>query len=429
MVLFSSFFQGSDMVSSAGSDSIDHWNCDLMFCVALGEGSDDVWEGDDFVDSWRCLYNTCYNDSGRQAFSYQGQNGGPWYIVGNHVTGMKKQTHNFPTVNGVWKFRSNSCVGWVAHNTFLVDDTGQKGVGDLDTANIVFTGNAWYDTETGGKYLGTGFSLTTGLAQIWDYNAYDTDNTDGPDGETDVFDGVALSELQALGADTNSSVVIMENVMENTPADYTVGTLDTLRPTSGGALHGGGVTSGDKPNGFDNLVGPYLGSRPDIGCVQRGIGKTPVGPRDHDDRLAYLIPDGWSAEATSNVSNYTGIGLPSSDSSNSRKLISRDSGVTGAIYVDFVPTATMADAWNEYDDILDGEVGDTIVHGPLYFRDGLGVTVVTRGGNTQLLCARVEDGGVVSCIGGMATGDLTDVLQEDFFYFFRSLYTEWGLIS
>ena len=206
------------------------------------------------------------------------------------------------------------------------------------------------------------------------------------------------------------------------------GTTGIVMPVSQSRLIDHGTTGDARGYGFrnvlglENLIGPHLGASPDAGAHERGFGHPWHGKRSFTNLLAYGLPKGWSLGSRSDVSNFVDLGANASGSANDFRLFLKRSSPRAFIQVTFEP----GQSWNRYSAILAGEFNDSILISKREFRDGLGATLVKRGGNANLIGARLDDEGVLKITGGVASGSLSAV-QDDFYTFIRSLWYAWNL--
>jgi hypothetical protein len=417
-----------DITLNGNMDVFYNWFYDLL---------DDAIENDDVWTNVRTMHNMAGPHAGKQGISI-GQ-GGPspgqhQYVVGNQITGVWEDTGYWLTpgpptrafAQGIFKYRADH-FGWVAQNTFIVEDGDLKqGADHISQKGNVIAWNFWTDTEGIDNSLLNDNPDYTAPA-YWGQNRYDV-NTNT------VWNGDSLATAQAAGAETGTTIVARGSVADNMPVDEQAGTSTPILPTSGQALDG--TATDTSVNGWENMTAPFLSTSRDIGAHQRLIGAC-FGRREFTDHagsdvdLAFKIPSGWSKETIANVGNYTTQGLPST-LNDGRILLSR-STPTAAIVFDFYPY-NIGDVWTQYDNWLAGRGGDTPTHRlhedqSLYpIREGLGLTIATNGSNTKIYAAAVTDGGLMTMEFGAATSDVTATpsIHRAAFEAARSIWYQWG---
>ncbi len=456
-LIFQDLSTGFDGFSKGGTtpaaNLADHMNIDWLFSV-LTDIEDDVFEHDNMLHGMCVGYCLAGPNIGRTGISFQDMLTGWCYHYHTQMTGLR----TYQSIKHQFKQPSNKSLMWNVNQTWIVgSDSNNKGKGQQflfgevsdpgapDTEGTVFCNMAWGDEENAQAGL-QGVTITVpgdslfSLPRLIDGNLYDAD---------DPWDGLTLAQMQTEGHDANSSKLTLSSTQyDNYPADRNVGTGSPMWPVSGQAADGAGVT-GVGVNGIEPFIGPFHGSTPDVGAFQRLI-KWPAGLRQTtgfggtEIKQAFVLPSNMTLRDTANAhdSQYTALGLPSSVSSFGyvRLLMDRDGPTTPttALTIQFVRWAE-ADVWDEYLSFLDGEVGDTIDRkwrleggdGMGYIRHGLGVTKLTRGNDTLILAAAIEDGGLAQMTWGVTTSDITTTptLERDAWEVAYSLYGEWGEVE
>ena len=303
---------------------------------------------------------------------------------------------------------------FVGHETFVYAIS--DGNGGFDTATVRVTMRA--EGGNNAPVANPDASTTDENNPVTvDVLANDTDVDSSDDPSNFSLDSVSIFSIGGL---PGSQAAL------NVPADLKVGTDLPIIPVAGGPLIDSGT--GDAITGLENLIGPFLGSAPDAGAHELGLGTAWTGPRDFTNLLAYGLPAGWSVAPLGELSNYQDFGAPASVGANDfRLLLVQDNpgDARAFLLVTFEQLAGNS-RWSRYDDILDGDAGDTVQVGPVDFRDGLGGSLVSRGANVNLVGARVDDEGVLNVLGGVVPGQLGQV-QDEMFTFIRSLYYAWNL--
>ncbi len=236
--------------------------------------------------------------------------------------------------------------------------------------------------------------------------------------------GTQTSETQSLvqSAPLNQGGDV--SIVLNTPDTYEQalqGTGLPIRPVAEGPLIDAGTATAVR--GLSNLVGPYLGSAPDAGAIENGLGLPWMGTRSYADLLAYGLPSGWRVGSMSELANFSSLGAPANVAANDfRLLLVRDEPAQAPSFLLVTFESLQGEArWSRFNAIQAGQAGDQVVVAPVQFRDGLGASIVTRGANSHLLGARVDDEGVLKVFGSVASGSLSQV-QDSMFTFVRSLY-------
>jgi hypothetical protein len=292
----------------------------------------------------------------------------------------------------------------------------------VESPQSIFANNFFAVRKAGIAAIGndTGGSLPRPApTKFWDNNRYECS-------PSNVFYFAGWHTLGAMRSvfqvDFNTTLVTAEDVVTNVPVNFFEGTTKAMMPIAGRALIDSGASS-SQLTGLENLLGPHLGSAPDVGAYELGLGEAWVGPRAFTDRLAYGVPSGWSVASLASLGGYADLGAPGSVSDGRLLLVS--SSPRAFLVVSFEPAAGES-RWTRYEDLLDGNAGDTMLVGPARFRQGLAGSIVRRGANANLLGCRVDDNGVLKILGGTASGDLGAV-QNEMFTFLRSLYYSWTL--
>jgi hypothetical protein len=209
------------------------------------------------------------------------------------------------------------------------------------------------------------------------------------------------------------------------PLDPLAGTPDAILPIDGRPLVDAGTA--DSIRGLNNLVGDFLGTAPDAGAYEQGMGTPWSGPRNFGNLLAYGIPDGWNVAPLSRLSEFQNLGAPGAvDSNRFRLLLVQESPQDRAFLLVTFEERSGESRWQRFSEIIGGAAGDTLLVRPVQFRDGLAASLALRGSVVNLLGARVDDEGVLSVLGGVADAQLADV-QHEMFSFVRSLYYAWNL--
>lgn len=242
-----------------------------------------------------------------------------------------------------------------------------------------------------------------------------------------------LSVAGVLPSPTPLSAQSSDGVM-NAPQTYEealVGTGLPMLPTTGGSLIDAGTA--DAIRGLPNLVGPFLGSAPDVGAYELGLGVPWTGPRSFGNLIAYGVPKGWQTASMSDLSRCGAVGLPASVSANAFRVLLTHSNPDACILATFEEVSGDA-RWSRLDAIVAGQAGDTELVKRVSFRDGLDARIVKRESTAQFLGGRVDDEGVLNVIAGVAANNLAASasepglkIQDDFFTFVRSLWYAWYL--
>jgi hypothetical protein len=386
---------------------------------------DNKGPGGDNIRVWDCLFGPYIGPS---ILSLDDQYECPIYFFRVQATGSMLNITSLP--NDLFKSSGVIPGNVISSLTTVMEASKNQSVNEdgddlinrgIWCNNMMADGSPNYPSGSAAHYI-LGGPTPVGNHVYIDHNAYDLEGT----GNLHDWGNLAFHQ-GTLGTEINSTSVDAETVLTNTPVDRKIGTSERMMPVIGQALENTG-TPISSFRGASQILGPYVGSKHDKGCNQIGIGPPPVGPRTYSDRLLYSLPVDWTSEPTANVGNYTDQGLPATDTISSKLLLSR-TGPIAAIFIDIDEYSTPAEAWTAYDDLLDGEPGDTIDEGPLYFRDGLGITFLTRGTKKMFIGARVEDGGLTTITGGIlnSESDANKLLvQENCCYIVQSMWYEFG---
>ncbi|MCB0320486.1 MAG: hypothetical protein KDD60_06120, partial [Bdellovibrionales bacterium] len=222
----------------------------------------------------------------------------------------------------------------------------------------------------------------------------------------------AIADRGVINAPTNFSEAIQELI------------LPILPEPNSSLIDRGNIAA---VRGFKNMLSPYAGASVDIGAYERGLGVPFRGPRKFTDLLAFSLPSEWQMSNLSEIASFTALGAPSTVAPNSYRLLIKRSNPEAYILVTF-EVLEGESRWNRLSSLLAGESGDGILVDSIFFRDGLGASLVNRGGHLQLLGARVDDEGVLSVLGGAALSS-KDAIQDELFSFMRSLNYPWNLQS
>jgi hypothetical protein len=144
-----------------------------------------------------------------------------------------------------------------------------------------------------------------------------------------------------------------------------------LMPNKGSKLVDAGVV-------IPNLTGPYLGTAPDIGAHEVGLGTAWYGPRfwDGKAKLVYGLPKGWRRLPQDSAG----------DATERVRLASEDAAIRTILRVE--PLEDEA-RWERVHELVRAD--DGALTPPLTFQDGLIIRLYTD----RLVVARVESDGVL----------------------------------
>ena len=276
VVAFNSISYVADGISYPGT------NCDL-YGNDIFDASDDGIETDLGYANVRVWSNRLHN-VGHNGFSFQPQQGAPWYFIRNQLAGFREDPI---------KFREGYDRFVFAHNT-VVNYGDVFGVYAHGMVYAVSRNNLWI-SMTGGRMwtLGEAVDWRTDL----DYDGFDW----GADSTPFRYLGANLADLAALQSATGHEANAVE-------IDHTL-CLPTLvmtapPPTSVPAQHmtlaSSGCAAVDSGEILPNLSDGYLGSAPDLGAYEVGADLPHYGPRPADDG-APTAPTDLVASADSDV--------------------------------------------------------------------------------------------------------------------------------
>jgi hypothetical protein len=255
-----------------------------------------------------------------------------------------------------------------------------------------------------------------------DYNAWGT-------GGAEPFAGIGYQGLAEQNAwDRHSKFVAADKVFQETirsPAGdpyYSSNLQGKVIPKDWWFEHYLLMPRGDSPlvdagTVLPNLSGPYLGSAPDLGAHELGLGTAWYGPRTWDDRsgLIYGVPDGWKKLPAANSSQYARLGCPTS--SGERDVLLARSNPDAYALLQLVPLDGEK-RWNALESLADSN--DAALTPKLEFQEGLTARLYRKSEYAQLVAGRIEPAGMLRVTSGCRPEDLPAV-RTDLFRIVRSL--------
>ena len=378
---------------------------------AVHDLADDSIEPDYAWDNYRIWENRFWN-AGQNGISFQPIQGGPWYFLRNQITGN--------TYNPI-KLRSGKGARFFVGNTVVA----QRAVQNFDRffhPDGVFANNLWCVYQANGDgHLGYGKQVDPLKMRLWDYNRYDV----VPNKIVKLNKVFNLKSLREIGYERHGYVIFARRSASNIPADLAAGTPRPILPLPGATLDGAGTS--DAITGLANLVGPFLGKAPDIGAFQLGLGIPWTGPREFVPQLAFGVPTGWTRELPAALKPYQDLGAPRIKSGT--RVILVNEAKQSFLVATFTPHSASR-KWEMFDQYMANKKRQKNIVPRVDFRDGLAAkihpTTIKGRRVAQFVGARVDDGGVLTIVGGVPLKGLESV-QDDWFTFIRSLYYPWSI--
>ena len=359
-VCFNEFTKAADAVSY-GSGNIDVYN------NYIHDNVDDFVEMDYAHENYRVWNNRCYNSM--SGFSWQPMRGGPWYVFNNLAVGAYSNPLKVFQVSGPT----------VLVNNTILSKSFSARVGKLMRGTI--ENNAWLRVPRGSVGSVYHYSSSFSPTQV-DHNAYGI-------GRGAPFAGDYSRVSAREGWDEESVTVDYRTAFEEPLA------IPTGSPHYRKSLHGTVIPDDwkfdhnmlipqqdsnlvDAGIAFPNLTGPYLGSVPDIGAHEVGLGTAWYGPRVWDDEanLTYGLPKDWIRVPPK----------PSNNSNERMRLESQDGEIRTILRVELLEGKAR---WKRASSLVESAAG--ALTPPLAFQDGLYIRLYEN----RIVVARVEPEGVL----------------------------------
>lgn len=232
-----------------------------IFGNDIFDTSDDGIEGDYGYANVRVWSNRIHN-AVHNGFSFQPQNGAPWYLIRNQIIGNKEAPLKFRTTD---RFV-------LLHNTF-VNWGPISCCNDHHLLRAFARNNLWISVQ-GGQMWNMG-SSTSDLHTNLDYDGFDWGTVSNPfkyggTVYTDLPTFVAGSQLQVYGLHLSKTDCFETLKMEG-PSPKSVPPQVLTLKSSCSAIDAGDFLA--------NVNDEYAGARPDIGAYEWGQPEPLFGPR------------------------------------------------------------------------------------------------------------------------------------------------------